>query len=63
MLGLGVLAVVARAHQLEDLGRATAQLAGVAVDDLELHLDAQAGSLRGQEVDVHAASAVDSAVY
>lgn len=53
VLRLGVLAArMARADRLEDRRGVAGQLAGVAVDELELDLDPQAGANGAVEVDV-----------
>src|SRR5205823_1160145 len=54
VFGLGVHATrIARPGVGENLGGAALQLASVDVDDLELHLDAETGTLGGVEVDLH----------
>src|SRR5205807_4859854 len=57
VLRLGVRVVgVPPAHLGQDLGGAVVELTGLGVDDLELHLDAEAGALRRVEVDLHGPS-------
>jgi len=57
VLGLGgSLGPRAVAHGGEDLGGGTRELAAGAVDDLQLHLDPQAGTLRCVEINVHPAT-------
>ena len=53
MLGLGVLLGALGPELLEDLDGARGELAGLAVDELQLPLDAQAGALGGLEGDLH----------
>ena len=56
MLGLGVLLGAVGADLLEDLDGAGGELAGLAVDELQLPLHAQAGALGGLEGDLHVGS-------
>src|SRR5207248_3728769 len=63
VLGLGVHATrIGRPGIGENLGGAAVQLASVDVDDLELHLDAETGTLGGVEVDLHQFSPAGSLV-
>ena len=63
MFGLRVQATrIARPGVGENLGGAALQLASVDVDDLELHLDAETGTLGGVEVDLHQFSPAGSLV-
>ena len=56
VLGLGVLLGALGAELLEDLDGAGGELAGLAVDELQLPLHAQAGALGGLERDLHVGS-------